>query len=94
MIMTSYTPEELKSIFRDCIGELQTINPPPSLPITEEFLTEKEVSKEFQISKVSLKKFRDQKLINFYKIGSRIRYKRSELLASFQDRKKYGRDAK
>ena len=49
-------------------------------PTEERLLTEKEASEKLKVSKVTLKKWRDTKQIPFIRIGTRIRYKESQLL--------------
>lgn len=66
---------------------------PPAPPQSDEFLTENAVRDLLLVSKVTLKAWRDSGKINFYRIGSRIRYKKSELLAALESPKKYERTA-
>ncbi len=96
MILTNFNEEDFKTILRDCIkSELSASAPLQSqndVPI--DLMTENEARDFLRVSKVTLKKWRDDKKIPFYRIGSRIRYKRSELLTSLETIKKYGRAAK
>lgn len=82
VLLSSIPLEELKELFRDCIkSELaSTLKREPQE--TDEFITENEARTFLQVSKVSLKKWRDEGTIPFYRFGSRIRYKRAELINS------------
>ena len=82
VLLSSIPLEDFKEVFRECIKlELaSTIKNEPRE--ADEFITENEVRDLFQISKVSLKKWRDEGKISFYRFGSRIRYKRAELINS------------
>ena len=87
--------DEFKTVLRDCIKlELSATAPPQSIEKSDDLITENEARDFLRVSKVTLKKWRDEKKIPFYRIGSRIRYKRSELLTSLETIKKYGRAAK
>ena len=81
IIFFSMPLEDFKSLIRDCIKSESPMTGPVT-QITEacEFFTEKEASKFLKVSKVTLKKWRDEGRIKFHRIGSRIRYKKSELL--------------
>ena len=82
IILSSIPIEDLKEVFRDCIrAELQSGNQSPTI-VEDELITEKEARQLLRISKVTLKKWRDACKIPYYRFGSRIRYKRNELLNS------------
>ena len=91
-LLSSIPLDELKAVLRECIkSELETSAPTQKINDPEEILTENEVRKILQVSKVTIKKWRDEKKIPFYRIGTRIRYKKSEVLSSLSTVKKYGR---
>lgn len=48
----------------------------------EVLLTEQQAEELLHVSRVTLKKWRDDGKLPFYRYGSRIRYKRAELLAA------------
>jgi len=56
----------------------------------EEFLTAKQVSKLLGVSLVSLHKWKKDGKIKFHRYGSRIRFRKSEII----DNEKYGRAGK
>lgn len=93
VILSSFSLEQLQTVFRECITEFKASTPPPPVQ-PDELITENEAKKILSVSKVSLKKWRDEGRLKFYRIGSRIRYKRAELLQSIEPTKKYGRTAK
>lgn len=76
--------EELNSVFKSL-----NIAPPP--PLEENYITENEAKEILSVSKVTLKKWRDENRLKFYRFGTRIRYKKSELL---ETPKKFGRAAR
>lgn len=82
ILLSSFTLEELKSIIGDCVRMAMPPNPVPPISHEEDFITESQAQRLLLVSKVTLKKWRDEKRIKYYRIGSRIRYKRSELLQS------------
>nr|WP_315178566.1 helix-turn-helix domain-containing protein [uncultured Flavobacterium sp.] len=74
------TPEELKESilidvraeFKSLAQNFQPINPP-------EYITRQEVSKILQVSLVTLSDWNKKKILNPYRLGNLIRYKRSEI---------------
>ncbi len=95
LIFSSIPLEEFKTVLRDCIKIELSASAPPQIPsISDDLLTENEVRDFLHVSKVTLKKWRDDKKIPFYRIGSRIRYKKSEILLCLNTVRKYGRTAK
>lgn len=80
VLLSSIPLEDFKEVFRDCIKlELELRNNTSTQP-SDELITEQEARQLLKISKVTLKKWRDAKKIPFYRYGSRIRYKKNELL--------------
>jgi excisionase family DNA binding protein len=80
VFLSSIPIEDLKEVFRDCLkSELELCNRSSTQP-SDELITEQEARQLLKISKVTLKKWRDAKKIPFYRYGSRIRYKKNELL--------------
>lgn len=60
------------------IEQLLTEKQAPQLP--ETLLTEQQAEELLHISRVTLKKWRDEGKLPYYRYGSRIRYKRAELI--------------
>lgn len=56
-----------------------------------ELLTENEVSRKLNVSKVTLKKWRDEKRIPFLRLGTRIRYRLNDVLQAAAIGKIYAR---
>ena len=93
-VIISYTEEDFRTVIRDCVkAELSASRPIPINSEDADLITEKEAKEFLRVSKVTLKKWRDEKRIPFYRIGSRIRYKKSEIINSISTVKKYGRKA-
>lgn len=80
ILLSSIPIEDLKEVFRDCIKlELELCKHSSTQP-SDELITEQEARQLLKISKVTLKKWRDSNRITFYRYGTRIRYKKNELL--------------
>jgi len=60
--------------------ELLSTAPTPPKESQEDFLTVKQVSKLLGVSLVSIHKWKKDGKIKFYRFGTRIRFKRSEIL--------------
>lgn len=80
--------DDLKEVFRDCIKSELAIAGRQEPPQPDEFITEEEARQLLHISKVTLKKWRDADKIPFYRFGTRIRYKKAELVATASTTKK------
>jgi excisionase family DNA binding protein len=84
IIFTSFSKEELTTIIQEVVRrEILSLNT-KEVSAPAEFLTENEASKFLKVSKVSLKCWRDSGRLKFYRIASRIRYKRTDLLEALQ----------
>ncbi|MBL0034457.1 MAG: helix-turn-helix domain-containing protein [Flavobacteriales bacterium] len=80
----SITPEELKRLIRETLRteiESQAAAPPP---LAEELISRKEAAQMLGITLPTLRLYTKRGLLNGYRIGARVRYKRSEVLASVQ----------
>lgn len=91
IILTSIPEERFKEIFREIFQERI---PSPQTPIDNlhnDLMTENEARDFLRVSKVSLSKWRKENKIKFYRIGTRIRYKRSDLETAIESGKKFGR---
>lgn len=88
-VHTSIPILEFQKLVRKCIQEeLQHLSLQDS---DEAIIKTDEVCQMFQVSKVTLHQWRKQGLIPFYRIGSRIFFKKSELISAMQSVSKYGR---
>jgi excisionase family DNA binding protein len=86
VILSSISIDDLTTIIRSCVKS-EMANSVTQPPNEEEFITENEVKEILQVSKVTLKKWRDNGKLPYYRIGSRIRYKRHEILVALQSSK-------
>ena len=66
--------------------ELTPTAPAPSKDISEDFITVKEVSKLLGVSEVTIHKWKSDKKLKFYRFGSRIRFKKSEVIGIEKDK--------
>ena len=74
------TPLQLKeSILSDVRAELQTIAQNFQPKKQAEYLTRKEVAKILKVSLVTLSDWNKKGILNPYRLGNLIRYKRSEI---------------
>lgn len=71
--------DDMKKVISECIIEALHTYQPPTPP--DELLTEWQAARLLKVSKVTLHTWRKSGLIKYYRIGTRIRYSRSELLA-------------
>lgn len=91
-VLSPISLTDFETLIKSCLrSELQSQLPPP--PKEEgELITTAEATKLLRVSKVTLSKWRTEGRIKFYRIGTRIRFRKSELLEALQTTKKYGRE--
>ena len=82
ILLSSIPIEDLREVFRDCIKAELEISARTVSQEPDELINEANASELTGISKVTLKKWRDEGKINFYRFGTRIRYKKAELVNS------------
>ena len=96
MILSQFTLDELTEKICDRLKpEFQNFAPPqPSQQ--EELLTSKQSAKILGVSLPTLHKWKTEGRLKFYRIATRVRFKRSELLSAMQtvSNKKGGRNGK
>ena len=86
---------EFEQLLRSIVKtELQSYTPAPSTQEQDELLTTNEARDLLRVSKVTIHKWKTEGKIKFYRIGTRVRFKRSELLSALTAPKKYGRKEK
>ena len=74
----SYKQEIIKELREVILEELKNIQPQPE----KEYLSREEVAKILKVSLVTLHKWSKEGIINPYKIGNRVLYKKHEIDAS------------
>lgn len=94
LILSTYSLEQLQSVIRECIKEAQPSTAPPLTTDDNVLLDRKEARKLFNVSNVTLASWEKKGIIKSYKIATRIRYKKTELMQTFETQRKYGRTAK
>ncbi len=82
------TKEDLKNILIEVLNENKQETPTPQ---DNELLTRNETAKMLGVSLVTLNNWSKRGIIQSYRINTRIRYKRGEILQSLNTVKKYGR---
>jgi len=55
-----------------------------TLPVEEELLTTSQVADLLGISRVTLHKYKTRGIVKSYRLGSRVRFKKSEILAGME----------
>lgn len=84
--------QELKLLIKESVREeLETHSGKPQEPQDDPLMTIEEVAKFFGVTKVTIHDWKKKKILPFYRINSRIRFKKSEVLELFSTRRKYGR---
>ena len=87
-ILTTIGLEQFQEIIRKIVRkEIVNTSPHPS-PAEEKLISIKEVAKIFNVSKVTLHKWKKKGLIPFYRVSSRIYFKKSELIEALQSNKR------
>lgn len=82
---------DFEILIKNCVrSELQNQTPAPP-PQDDELITTEQARELLKVSKVTLHKWRKDGRILFYRIGTRVRFKRSELLSALTAPKKYAR---
>lgn len=89
------TVEELQSTIKTIVSEIVTSNPIPKPPKEQELITRKETAKILGVSLPTLHNWSKLGLLKSYKIATRVRYNRDEVLGLFQTNQiaKFGRRA-
>lgn len=92
LILSNISLEQLKEIFGDTLKEhlanFATLHKPE-----EEYLTANQVSKELNVSRVTLREWDKQNILKPARLGTRVRYLRSQINEALTTVKKYERRA-
>lgn len=90
-LLVTLTIGDLKQLIKEAIAEL---NNQDQQPQSDEFLSIAAAVKLFNpaISKVTLHRWKKEGVIPAYRMGGRIYYKRSEVMAAAQNVRKYDRN--
>jgi len=89
-ITFSFPIEEFESIQKDWIKEVLNENQPPTKE-EEELITRKETAQLLGISLPTLNEYSKDGIIPAYRLGSRVRYKKNEVLEALISFQKYQR---
>ena len=90
ILLSPITLKDFEALIRNCIkSEFQSFSPPQ--PVEDELITSKQAAKILGISLVTLHFWKTEGRLKFYRIGTRIRFKKNELLEALETTKKYGR---
>jgi hypothetical protein len=89
-IFTSLNVEELTEIFKKCITEAFSLN---TKEISQEspkddLLNIEDIQKIFNVSKVTVHKWKKKGLIPFYKMNRKVYFKKSEVINSMSHKKR------
>jgi hypothetical protein len=89
-IFTSLNVEELTDIIRKCLSEIainrnmETVNVAPS----DDLLNIEDIQKIFNVSKVTVHKWKKKGLIPYYKMNRKVYFKKSEVIDSMSHKKR------
>ena len=88
--MTNLSAEELVRAIKDGIKEVLHEAPTNSQnqENEEQLLSIEDVQEIFNVSKVTIHKWKKQGLIPYYKLNRKVYFKRSEVINSLQDKKR------
>jgi excisionase family DNA binding protein len=84
LILSPISLDELESRIVNRFKSEFQIQTPPQSPVEDSLLTSRQSAKMLGVSLVTLSKWRTEGRIKFHRIGSRIRFKRAEVLDSLQ----------
>ncbi len=76
--------EDLGNFIRNCIKE-ELENKVPQTPPSEELITSTETARILGVSKVTLHTWKLEGRIKYYRIGTRIRFKKAEVMEALQN---------
>lgn len=82
LILSSYTLQQLQQVVRDCIKQELNVSNPTLAQVEDKLLNSKEAARFLKVSLVTLHKWKVSGQVKFHRIGSRIRYKKSDLDAA------------
>jgi hypothetical protein len=89
-IFTSLNVEELTDIIKKCISELifSNKNVTSDETPTDDLLNIEDIQKIFNVSKVTVHKWKKKGLIPFYKMNRKVYFKKSEVISSMNHKKR------
>lgn len=89
-ILTTLTAEELVRAIKDGIKEVIELSSANSQDQDggEQLLSIEDVQKIFNVSKVTIHKWKKKGLIPYYKLNRKVYFKKSEVINSLQDKKR------
>jgi len=90
LIFSTITLEQLREVMADTFKE-QLANFTPLHKPEEEYLTANQVAKELHVSKVTLREWDKRNILKPARLGSRVRYLRSQINQALSTVKKYER---
>lgn len=92
IVLDSIRRDELENIVKECIREeLEAQASSTSSNEEEELIDSKEAASLLRVSTVTLHHWKKQGRIPYYRIGSRIRFKKKEVLEALNNCEKYSR---
>jgi excisionase family DNA binding protein len=89
ILMTNLTPVQLKELVLEALRELNPFQPLKKISSSndeEKYLTRKEVANYLQISLPTLHEYSKREILKSYRIGSKVRYKASEVAKALKER--------
>lgn len=84
VLLTSVPVENLKAIIKDCFREEFAMFNGDKAPKTDELIKVEDAIKLLKVSKVALYKWRKSGILPFYRISSRIYFKKEEVMKALK----------
>lgn len=88
VIFTSLNIEELKDIIKGCLSDLVLPKENEKEIPSEELLIIEDIQRIFNVSKVTVHKWKKKGLIPFYKMNRKVYFKKSEVINSMSHKKR------
>ena len=91
LLITNYQREDLESLIKKCLKEVlkdYLLENAQQETEKEEILSIEDVQKIFNVSKVTIHKWKKKGLIPYYKMNRKLYFKRSEILGSLKHKKR------
>jgi hypothetical protein len=89
-IFTSLNVDDLIDIIKKCVTDAVSLKPKEgaNVPPSDDLLNIEDIQKIFNVSKVTVHKWKKKGLIPFYKMNRKVYFKKSEVINSMNHKKR------
>ena len=91
LILSPISLEDLENTITKVIRQELNNNSQPDQTSSSELINSKEAALLFDVSIGTIRNWRKRGIIKGYRIGNRVRFRRTELMAALKSHSKYGR---